>query len=110
MSGEAAVRHNQGKLELSKIFYWLEIKFLMAMVAVMFFGSKKYAKDNWKKGMPVHTCLDSALRHINEVINGENLDKEAQEKFGLQPTHHLAHAAVNCMFAFYMLEKEKRNG
>lgn len=109
MSGEVGIRHTQGKLKLSDIFYWLEPEFLMDMVKVMEFGGKKYAKDNWKKGLPVNDCLDSAIRHLVQVRNGVLKDQEPKEKFGLEPTEHLAHAAINCMFAWYFAGEDCKN-
>ena len=31
-------------------------------------GNEKYGKDNWKKGIPIHSYLDSALRHFMEIF------------------------------------------
>ena len=34
-------------------------------------GAKKYAKANWKKGIPLSRYTDSALRHLFKYLNGE---------------------------------------
>ncbi|MCL5239266.1 MAG: DUF5664 domain-containing protein [Candidatus Marsarchaeota archaeon] len=34
-------------------------------------GAQKYGERNWEKGMPVSRFLDSALRHINQHIEGK---------------------------------------
>lgn len=50
-------------------------------------GAKKYDDRNWEKGQALMRYLDSAMRHIQEVIAGEPSED------------HAAHAAWN-LFAF----------
>ncbi len=59
-------------------------------------GAKKYGERNWEKGMPVSRFLDSALRHINQHIEGKR-DED-----------HLAHAMWNIAGAIHMEEMVKR--
>ena len=33
-------------------------------------GADKYGARNWEKGMPIGRCLDSALRHLFQYIEG----------------------------------------
>lgn len=33
-------------------------------------GCLKYGDRNWEKGIPVHSFLDSAMRHLAQVIDG----------------------------------------
>lgn len=33
-------------------------------------GMKKYGKDNWKKGIPVSSYIDSGIRHYLKVLAG----------------------------------------
>jgi hypothetical protein len=35
-------------------------------------GAAKYGADNWKKGMPVHIYIDSAIRHYLKWLRGDN--------------------------------------
>lgn len=57
-------------------------------------GHLKYEDGrNWEKGMPVSEFIDSALRHINQYMNGEN-DED-----------HLAAAMWNLQAAMHMEEK-----
>ncbi len=34
-------------------------------------GARKYADNNWKKGMPVHCFIDSGLRHYFKWLRGD---------------------------------------
>jgi hypothetical protein len=52
------------------------------------YGAKKYARNNWKKGMAWSIPLACLLRHLSAWQRGEDLDPES----GLP---HLAHAACN---------------
>jgi hypothetical protein len=56
------------------------------------YGSKKYARGNYRKGAPLTTYLDSALRHILAYGAGETNDAESA-------CHHLAHALWNLWIA-----------
>jgi hypothetical protein len=35
-------------------------------------GCLKYGDRNWEKGIPVHSFLDSAMRHLVQVIDGRD--------------------------------------
>lgn len=35
------------------------------------FGVRKYAKNNWRKGLPISTYFDSACRHLWHMIDGD---------------------------------------
>lgn len=56
------------------------------------YGSKKYARGNYRKGAPLTTYLDSALRHILAYGSGETKDVESG-------CHHLGHALWNLWIA-----------
>ena len=59
------------------------------------YGARKYgASDNYKKGLPVSNCWDSAMRHLVAYMEGDNSED------------HLAACAWNC---FAMMELETRN-
>jgi hypothetical protein len=53
-------------------------------------GCKKYAEDNWTKGMDWRRCLGSLLRHAFAWARGEDLDPESK-------LHHMAHVAWNAL-------------
>lgn len=56
-------------------------------------GAKKYDERNWEIGIPMHSFLDSALRHIAKYMDGQN-DED-----------HLCAAAWNLMCAMWTEEK-----
>jgi hypothetical protein len=62
------------------------------LARVLTFGAKKYAADNWRKGMEWRRLIGAARRHISEFSKGIDLDPET----GLS---HLAHAMCCLMFA-----------
>ena len=55
-------------------------------------GAKKYAPNNWRKGMPLTQPLNAALRHLTAYLMGENTDPET----GIS---HLAHAVTSIRIA-----------
>lgn len=56
-------------------------------------GARKYQDRNWEKGQPMSRCLDSAIRHLNKVLQGQT-DED-----------HLAAAAWN---VFAIMEFQER--
>lgn len=35
-------------------------------------GAKKYGEHNWEKGLPIHSYIDSGVRHYFKVLRGDN--------------------------------------
>ncbi len=66
-------------------------QFIMDVGTVLAFGAKKYAPNNWRKGLPWTKTLGATMRHLLFWSMGEDTDKES----GLP---HLSHAATNIMF------------
>lgn len=56
-------------------------------------GAKKYGERNCEKGIPIHSLLDSSMRHLAKYMMG----------FKNEP--HLRAAAWNILYALYMEEK-----
>ena len=52
-----------------------------------------YPERNWEKGLPMHSMLDSALRHLVKYMDGQR-DED-----------HLCSAATNLLMALWMEEK-----
>lgn len=56
-------------------------------------GALKYGERNCEKGIPIHSLMDSATRHISCYMRGMNDEP------------HLRAAAWNILFAIYMEQK-----
>lgn len=56
-------------------------------------ASGHYPERNWEKGIPMHTMLDSAMRHMAKYMDGWT-DED-----------HLAAAATNLLMALWTEEK-----
>lgn len=69
---------------------------LKKVIDVREYGIKKYAKsgdpDSWKK-VPSIDYADSAVRHLQAYLSGEEINAEDGNLF------HLAQAAIDCLFA-----------
>lgn len=70
---------------------------ILGVGRIMSFGAKKYAPNNWRKGIELTRLLAAALRHIFAFLGGENKDPETGEL-------HLYHASCCLMFASEMFE------
>jgi hypothetical protein len=57
-------------------------------------GCKKYSERNWEKGIPIHSYVDSATRHLLKYLDGQT-DED-----------HLAAAAWNILNAMWTEEKK----
>ena len=53
-------------------------------------GALKYGERNCEKGIPIHSLVDSAFRHL------------AKYTIGMDDENHLRAAAWNILFALYM--------
>lgn len=89
-------RFNEGKLRWSLVHF----KSLEPLVRVLEFGAKKYGDYNWQKGLDKTEILESAMRHLTDLMDGEVYDKES----GL---HHIGHLMCNAMFYEYFDAKER---
>jgi hypothetical protein len=68
-----ALRYNMGKLEWSLV----DFDSLEGLVKVLEYGCHKYARNNWKKGMPVTKVSESLMRHLFAFLRGEDVDPES---------------------------------
>lgn len=82
------IKHDQTKNRWDLV----DFDFLDQCVAVLTFGSQKYAPDNWKK-VERWRYIGALCRHVSKYLQGEKNDPET----GLS---HLAHAFCNLMFLF----------
>lgn len=105
-----AARFNKGKPELSYVMSTGPA--LDGVARIMEFGAKKYARDNWKKGLEPDSILDSLLRHVAKYLNGEYLDLnkygEADKDHSGLP--HVDHIACNALFLGYHTNRHTGDG
>lgn len=80
-------KHDQDKPMLNL----LDAQALEGLAAVLTFGAKKYAADNWRGGINNSRLVASLLRHLFAIMRGEMVDPES----GLP---HIDHVGCNWMF------------
>lgn len=57
-------------------------------------GKPHYPERNWEKGLPIHTMIDSALRHLAKYVAG------------MTDEDHLCAAATNILMAMWTEENK----
>ena len=90
-----ALRYNSGKLEWSLV----DFDSLEGLVRVLEYGKDKYARHNWKKGMPVTQVTESLMRHLFAYLGGEDVDPESG-------CRHISHVMCNAMFIEYIMREK----
>ena len=83
-------RYNNNKPKWSLVSW----KALEPMVRVLEFGAKKYTVNNWKGGLDDKEIMESAMRHLTAMMDGEIYDSESQ-------LPHSAHVMCNMLFYNY---------
>lgn len=81
------IKHDQDKPMLNLI----DPQAIEGLAAVLTFGAKKYAADNWRGGIHNSRLIASLLRHLFAIMRGEYIDPES----GLP---HIDHVGCNWMF------------
>ena len=108
----AADRFNSGKPELSYILSAPEA--LKGLAEVFAYGATKYSRDNWKKGFPQNQLIDSLLRHLLAVANGEKLDlnpetgKAGEGYSGLPHVDHVLWNALVLSEQYHTLPRQEK--
>ena len=92
---QQAIRHNQGKVQWSLV----DFKSFEPMVRVLEFGQERYGRNNWRKGMPATQIIESMLRHIYKMLDGELVDEESL-------LEHIGHIQCNAMFLANVLREK----
>jgi len=91
-----ALKDDSGKVEYSLLMD----DFIEELAKVRMFGSSKYEKWDWMKGLEYSRYMDAIRRHLKAFNVGEDIDPESD-------CHHLAHIACSCMF-LYTFQKTGR--
>jgi hypothetical protein len=73
---------------------------LEGLAAVLAFGAKKYAANNWRGGISYSRLLGALLRHTFAILRGEDVDQES----GLP---HVDHLGCCWMFLSNMMKTRK---
>lgn len=89
-----AKRFNKGKPKWSL----LDMKSLEPLVRTLEMGAAKYGENNWRLGLDRREILDSAMRHLASLIDGQEFDEESN-------IHHAGHVMANMMFYIYFSNK-----
>lgn len=63
-------------------FYCSAPHALAAYCSVCVYGEGKYSRGNYRLGAPITTYLDSALRHLGALVDGQDFDPESKEHHG----------------------------
>lgn len=92
------LRYNKGKRKWSLVHF----KSLEPMIEVLEFGSKKYSRFNWQKGLDKDEILESLQRHLASLFDGEEIDPESK-------VHHIGHIMCNAMFYAYFLNNSEED-
>ena len=88
------IKYDQDKPMLNLI----DPEAIEGLAAVLTFGAKKYAADNWRDGISNSRLIASLLRHLFAIMRGEYVDPES----GLP---HIDHVGCNWMFLSYNLKR-----
>ena len=83
-----ALRFNGGKPQFSMVLEFPGA--LTELARVCAFGALKYERLNWRGTFSPQVLIDSAVRHLIALNNGEIHDPETN-------LQHAAHAAWNCL-------------
>jgi len=81
------LKHDQGKPRMDL----LDPDALTELSKVLTFGAQKYDAHNWRKGINYSRIIAAAMRHMNAILGGEDIDPET----GLL---HAAHVMCNMQF------------
>lgn len=93
-----ATKHDGGKPDMDLILP----EFEAGLANVLTFGSKKYGRLNYQKGLVKNRLFSAIMRHLNEYRSGQITDSES----GLS---HLYHIAASLMFLDFYDRKGMNN-
>jgi len=86
----SAKKFDQGKIDWTLV----DFKSLEPLAEAMGYGSKKYGRLNWKKGLDEKRLLAASFRHLIAYKEASILDPESG-------VNHLGHLMANAMMMIY---------
>ncbi len=96
VSGDAFIKNDDGKPRTDL----LPPRAVLQVAAVLAYGARKYAPNNWRKVDDLGRYTAAALRHVFAYMTGERTDPESG-------CHHLACAACSLLFVIELEEEKK---
>jgi hypothetical protein len=81
---------DDGKPPFSKLM-WTALE---EVAQVHKYGDDHYGVGNWRKGQPLTSTIDSAIRHLQKTLKGKDYDSRSKRL-------HAAHAAWNCLLVVH---------
>lgn len=69
---------NMAIRDFNKNYGWSDADSMLELSKHFSEGAKKYQKDNWKKGIPISSFMDSGIRHYLKVKAGWNDEPHAR--------------------------------
>ncbi len=91
--GKEAIKFDSDKPRMDLI----DSEALEELARVLDFGARKYAENNWRKGIKLSRLLAASMRHLTAIMRGETYDQET----GLQ---HAAHLMCCAMFLIWTIK------
>lgn len=88
-----AIRDTGGKGRMDLLPWYAIMKVSRHMENAIMPGCGSYPERNWEKGLPMHSMLDSAMRHLAKYMDGY-VDED-----------HLVAAATNLLMAIWTEDK-----
>lgn len=93
----SGIKHDTDKLQMELI----DPCYIQGTAAVLTFGAKKYAPNNWRLGLTYTRVLGALMRHTNEIAKGNDIDPET----GLLHAYHISCCA---MFLAWYTEQDRK--
>ncbi len=95
LAAKTGLRANVGKSRWQLI----DMVFLRGLLKLLEFGAKKYAPNNWRKGLVFSETVDSIERHLDKWKAGEEIDEDTG-------CHHLDCVAFGTMVLRRQVEEK----
>ena len=91
---QGGTKHDQNKPRMDLLCP----SFTRGVAEVLTFGAKKYAPNNWRKGIEYSRIIGAIHRHLASIQEGEDIDPES----GLP---HIYHIGCNAQFLGWMMKE-----